>query len=163
MVWLEGGELQHNQIPGKSCNSQQHFPKKGRRLWCCTSLGGASVGEKAAVDYPFQWGNTWNAWRPLARCQKAHLKWITNPRLPYVVKPGFLGKTHQSDTAQLSNNNHLNSKSSLLQISLSGAGWEAVILITVLRQFLKGVYISDLLYCSQLSGFFSGHLKCSSS
>lgn len=73
--------------------------------------------------------------------QKAHLKRIANPRLPYVVKPGFLGKTHQSHTAQLSNNYHLNSKSSLLKSSLSGAGKEAVILITVLHQFLKGTQI----------------------
>jgi len=33
--------LQHRQIVEKSHNSQQEVPKKGRRLWCRTSLGGA--------------------------------------------------------------------------------------------------------------------------
>lgn len=135
MIWLEG-EVAAQADPGKSCNSEQHFPKKGRRLWCHTSLGGARVEGKAA------WIPPPNGEIPaMPGGQKAHLKRIANPRLPYVVKPGFLGKTHQSHTAQLSNNYHLNSKSSLLKSSLSGAGKEAVILITVLHQFLKGTQI----------------------
>lgn len=33
--------LQHRQMAAKSCNSQQEVPRKGRRVWCHTSPGGA--------------------------------------------------------------------------------------------------------------------------
>lgn len=50
------GKLQHRQIPRKSCNSRQHFPKKGRRLWCHTSLGGGRVEGKGCCRLPLPMG-----------------------------------------------------------------------------------------------------------
>lgn len=97
VVWLEGRVAA--QADGCEVLQQSAGGTKERQRslvphlsgWC--PLGGRSM----SADYPFQWGNTWNALRPTDRCQKAHLKRVANPRLPYVVKPRFLGKTDDSD------------------------------------------------------------------
>lgn len=97
VVWLEGRVAA--QADGCEVLQQSAGGTKERQRslvphlsgWC--PLGGRSM----SADYPFQWGNTWNALRPTGRRQKAHLKRVANPRLPYVVKPRFLGKTDDSD------------------------------------------------------------------
>lgn len=128
--------MQHRQIQGSHATVSSTSPKKAGGFGA-TPLQVVPVWREKAAWIPPPNGEI----PAMPGGQKAHLKRIANPRLPYVVKPGFLGKTHQSHTAQLSNNYHLNSKSSLLKSSLSGAGKEAVILITVLHQFLKGTQI----------------------
>lgn len=60
-----------------------------KALWCRTSQGGAHwEGEELLQISP----SHREIPGPMAQSQKAHLKRVANPRLPYVVKPRFLGR-----------------------------------------------------------------------